>query len=48
MARSRLSQWFPGDGGSLRFFWQRGYYDFNVWSAKKVVEKLEYTNESHL
>jgi REP element-mobilizing transposase RayT len=23
-------------------FWQRRFYDFNVWSAKKVKEKLEY------
>jgi len=23
-------------------FWQRRFYDFNVWSAKTVKEKLEY------
>jgi putative transposase len=23
-------------------FWQRRFYDFNVWSSKKVKEKLEY------
>jgi putative transposase len=23
-------------------FWQRRFYDFNVWSGKKVREKLEY------
>jgi len=23
-------------------FWQRRFYDFNVWSAKKVREKLDY------
>ena len=23
-------------------FWQRRFYDFNVWSARKVQEKLEY------
>ena len=23
-------------------FWQRRFYDFNVWSAKKLREKLEY------
>ena len=23
-------------------FWQRRFYDFNVWSAKKLKEKLEY------
>ena len=31
----------PGDE-SPRHFWQRRFYDFNVWSAKKVREKLEY------
>ncbi len=28
------------DGG----FWQRRFYDFNVWSAKKVKEKLDYVH----
>jgi len=23
-------------------FWQRRFYDFNVWSAKKRAEKLDY------
>ena len=23
-------------------FWQRRFYDFNVWSAKKLKEKLDY------
>lgn len=23
-------------------FWQRRFYDFNVWSAEKLREKLEY------
>jgi putative transposase len=32
---------FPGDG-SLRRFWQRRYYDFNVYSEKKLREKLDY------
>ena len=25
-----------------KHFWQRRFYDFNVWSEKKVKEKLEY------
>jgi putative transposase len=25
-----------------RAFWQRRFYDFNVWSGKKLKEKLEY------
>ncbi len=28
--------------GDLRRFWQRRYYDFNVYSRAKVREKLEY------
>ena len=26
----------------LRRFWQARFYDFNVWSAKKNIEKLRY------
>ncbi len=26
----------------LRQFWQRRFYDFNVWSRKKKIEKLHY------
>jgi putative transposase len=25
-----------------RHFWMRRFYDFNVWSGKKITEKLEY------
>ncbi len=27
-----------------RVFWQRRFYDFNVWNTKKVKEKLEYVH----
>jgi putative transposase len=27
-------------------FWQPRFYDFNVWSAKKVREKLEYMHHN--
>jgi REP-associated tyrosine transposase len=27
-------------------FWQGRYYDFNVWSERKFVEKLRYTRRS--
>ncbi len=27
-------------------FWQARYYDFNVWSEKKVVEKLRYIHRN--
>jgi putative transposase len=30
-----------GDAGLPRF-WQPRFYDFNVWSANKLKEKLEY------
>jgi putative transposase len=33
---------FTKGGGNLPCFWQPRFYDFNVWSEKKVREKLEY------
>jgi putative transposase len=27
-------------------FWQRRFYDFNVWSSKKVFEKLAYMHDN--
>jgi putative transposase len=33
---------FGEDSGSLPRFWQRRYYDFNVYSEKKLREKLDY------
>ena len=33
---------FGNDAASLPRFWQRRFYDFNVWSLKKRVEKLHY------
>jgi REP element-mobilizing transposase RayT len=38
----QLSLGFPDDDVVAAAFWQRRFYDFNVWSAKKVREKLEY------
>ncbi len=34
----------PGDASDRRLpqFWQRRFYDFNVWSQKKKVEKIAY------
>ena len=29
-----------------RAFWQARFYDFNVWSTKKRVEKLRYTHNN--
>ena len=38
----QLSLLFAADDASLPRFWQRRFYDFNVWSLKKRVEKLHY------
>ena len=39
--RGQLALRFAEEGG-LRRFWQRRYYDFNVYSEKKLREKLHY------
>ena len=39
---SQLVLGFPGTTTSLPQFWQRRFYDFNVWSRKKKIEKLGY------
>jgi len=41
-ASGQLALPFHRSGGGLPRFWQSRFYDFNVWSAKKVREKLEY------
>jgi hypothetical protein len=33
---------FPGQAGEARQFWQARFYDFNVFTEKKKIEKLEY------
>ena len=33
---------FARTGTGAAAFWQHRFYDFNVWSAKKVKEKLDY------
>jgi len=38
----QLSLPFSCAGTDATAFWQRRFYDFNVWSAKKLREKLEY------
>ena len=40
--KSQLGLPFPEVDGGLRRFWQRRYYDFNVYSRAKVQEKLHY------
>jgi REP-associated tyrosine transposase len=41
-SKRQLSLRFPEAQGELRRFWQRRYYDFNVYSSKKLWEKLHY------
>jgi hypothetical protein len=31
---------FPDEENLLRRFWQRRYYDFNIYSRAKVLERL--------
>ncbi|MFZ0886144.1 MAG: transposase [Candidatus Acidiferrales bacterium] len=38
----QLNLWQEGCGEGTRAFWQRRFYDFNVWSKKKRIEKLTY------
>ena len=49
--RARPRRSVPADQGRFAFarfpgrlpqFWQRRFYDFNVWSRKKKIEKLNY------
>jgi putative transposase len=39
---AQLSLAFPVSSAGLRRFWQRRYYDFNVYSTQKIREKLDY------
>ena len=39
---------FASGDDSLPRFWQRRFYDFNVWSLKKRVEKLHYMHMNPL
>ncbi|MBZ5696172.1 MAG: transposase [Acidobacteriia bacterium] len=42
MPASQLRLWTEPPEGRLRSFWQRRFYDFNVWSIQKRNEKLHY------
>jgi len=37
---------FDCDGDTDTAFWQRRFYDFNVWNEKKLREKLEYMHRN--
>jgi putative transposase len=45
---AQLNLTFAIGGDSLQRFWQRRFYDFNVWSLKKRVEKLHYMHMNPL
>jgi putative transposase len=40
-AANQLALRFCEDFGDAEHFWQRRFYDFNVWSERKLKEKLE-------
>jgi len=46
--RGQLSLPFAPAEGSLPHFWQRRFYDFNVWSWGKRREKLEHMHRNPL
>jgi len=37
---------YAHESGEAPAFWQRRFYDFNVWRANKILEKLEYMHEN--
>ena len=43
---AQLSLQFSDRVAELRRFWQSRFYDFNVWSARKRKEKLEYRHRN--
>jgi putative transposase len=45
---AQLNLLFATSDDSLPRFWQRRFYDFNVWSLKKRVEKLHYMHMNPL
>jgi putative transposase len=44
----QLNLVFATGDDSLPCFWQRRFYDFNVWSLKKKIEKLHYMHMNPL
>lgn len=41
-SKAQLRLPFPEEENRLKRFWQRRFYDFNVWSTGKLKEKLNY------
>ena len=42
VSRTSLAKRMDGNHSAEQHFWQRRFYDFNVWTGKKLTEKLEY------
>ncbi len=42
----QLALQFPEPQTGEKHFWQRRFYDFNVWSEKKLREKLNYMHRN--
>jgi putative transposase len=42
VSRNLLPKDRDGDLSTQEHFWQRRFYDFNVWSGEKITEKLNY------
>jgi putative transposase len=42
----QLTLRFPESPADEKHFWQRRFYDFNVWSEKKLREKLNYMHRN--
>ena len=45
---AQLKLTFENNADSLPRLWQRRFYDFNVWSLKKKIEKLHYMHMNPL
>ena len=43
---NQMRLWTEAPAEAPRSFWQRRFYDFNVWSAKKRIEKLNYMHRN--
>jgi putative transposase len=39
---NQMHLWLGAPSNETRSFWQRRFYDFNVWSKQKRIEKLNY------
>jgi putative transposase len=48
MLKQRVSRVLPSEDSPLPQFWQRRFFDFNVWTRKKKIEKLGYMHANPL